>query len=1075
MNSGFQCCRFFLRLPAMLFVLFAALCAHGQTELGTIRGVVMDQSGAILPHVQVTLTNQETNTPQTVLSNSEGAYEFSFLPVGTYRLEVANTGFEKFVAKDILIRAREIRRVDSKLTIGTVGSEVTVEAGTATIATEGGQISAGFDNKQFVDSPMSQQTFFPQTLMTTLPLVQSQNGNVNLRFAGQGPTQIAENMDGMPNDGANNLVQNMDDFEDLQVVPAQNSAEFSRIGEFSMASRRGSNRWHGRVTYDLANSWFNATPYFNTTKPPFKEHRGTASVSGPIVRDKLFFYAAYNLDLIPASTYYQRNVPITPFRSGNFSSISTPLKNPFGVTGATFAGNQLTGINPVSQKVQDLYIPTPTTTGSNNNYQFLHPFPTDLMKWNGVTGRVDYNLTKNDQVFARFINRITPYILAGSFKQLGTWTRTRNSSSLVGNETHIFSPKVVSSLEFGWSRDYIIDGQTTHGITPTLAPAAISAIGLQGVNPQNFNVMGFPTMSINGFQTLTQNVGGVNGNRNDFFGSSITTISSGKHVIRTGAQLRYFHDNPQLIPADTFGSFVFNGTFTGNAYADFLLGLPYSSTRSNPITNRTSTAYELGIFATDTIKITPKLTADIGLRWELFPSGRYDDGLQYNWDPVTGNVIVTPEGLTKKKAFYPPGINVVAGNPFPNANLTNLRPRVGAAYRISDKFVVRGGIGVYTEALGNLYRLQGGGPFAVSETYINSIVGQTATTPGTPQFSFPNPFAASNTNAVPPSQSVVGYPTDTKQGTITQFSLTVEKELPYRIGSRVSYVGSRSAGMNYNLEINKPAPSTTPFTAASRPYRQFVSAQQVMNDGQASYDALQFELIRRTKGVVVEAHYTLSNSMYDFGNLQNPYNHYLWNRDAYNARNRFVLSTSYDLPFGRGRAHFSNAPRWADAVIGGWQTTFVEYLQSGQYFSPSFSGSDPSGTNTSGGLPDRIGNGNLPRGQRSATRYFDATAFAVPKLGTFGNSGINILEGPGLHLSHLSVLKRWRLVDGISAVFQANASNLLNSPHWDFPRTDIFVPTTVGRVYQLKDSGSALGGRELSGPRQLAFRLRIEF
>lgn len=1080
--------RIISRIVVCLMFLLFAVCSQAQTELGTVRGIAQDASGAIVPGAAVTLTNQETNAAKSVTSNTDGAFEFPFLPVGTYRLEVKAQGFESYVARDILIRAREVRRIDASLTVGATTSEVTVEVGAATIATEGGYIAAGFSNKQFVDSPMSQQTFFPQRFMTTLPFVQSQNGNVNLRFAGQAPSQIAQNMDGIPNDGANNLTQNMNDFEDLQVVPVLNGAEFSRIGEFSMVSRRGSNQFHGRITYDLTNSFLNARSYFNPgKKPPYKEHRGVANFSGPIIKDKLFFYGAYNLDRIPSASYYTRVVPTTAFRNGDFSALATPLKNPF--TGGTYAGNQLTGINATSLKIQNTYIPEPNTSVTGANYQFQHPFPTDLLKWDGFHTRIDWKSNPNNLVFGRFINRLTPYVLAGAFKGLGTWTRMRNSSQLMVNDTWTMSPRLVTSVEFGWTRDIIRDGDTISGVTPTNAADAISTIGLQGVNPQNFNVMGFPTMAITGYQTLSEPVGGLNQNRNDLFYSVISTYAKGKHVIKGGAQLRTFRDHPQAIPTDVFGSFTFNGSFTGNAYADFLLGLPFTSQRNqNALTNRTSTAYELGVFLADTFKVSPKLTLDYGLRWETFSPANYKDGLQYNYDPATGNVIIPTIGIPFKSSLYNSNINVVAGNPYTKADLWNFRPRVGVSYRLNGKTFVRGGIGSYTEALGNLYRLQGTGPFAVSQTYTNTFAS------GVPQFTFPNPFPATGTGAAVPSQSVIGYPSRTDQGTILQYTASVERELGNRFGLRISYAGSRSMGMNYLLETNKPKAQTKVFAASDRPRAQFVSTQVYMNDGNAKYDAGNIMINRRTTHTIVEAHYTFAQSTYDYGNLQDPYNHYQWNKDAYNSRHRFVLSTSYDLPFGRGRSFGSKAPGWVDAVIGGWQTTFVQFLQSGQYFTPTFSGSDPSGTNTSGGIPDRIGNGNLARGQRSASRYFDTTAFVCPggsynsngtmvcpatPIGRYGNSGVNIIEGPGWHVSHLSALKKWKIYDRLTTTFQANVSNLFNSPHWDFPYANVSVTSgasQAGKVYQIKDAASnALGGQENAGPRQVSFRLRVEF
>ncbi len=1071
-----KACRFRMFAMAAL-ALLACAAAFAQNDLATIRGVVSDQSGAVIPGARVTLVNLETNASREAGANEQGEFEFPFVVQGAYRLTVTAGGFKSFVADNIVIRAREERRVDAKLEIGAVGSEVTVTAGTAVIATEGSQITDGFTNRQFVNSPLSTQTFFPQGFMSTLPYVQTQNGNVALHFAGQPAPQIAENMDGMTNDTANNLTQNMNDFQDLQAIPVNNSAEYSRVGQFTMVSKGGSNEFHGRAYYDLSNSFLNAKSFFAPVKVPWKEHRAGASLSGPIIRNKLFFYFGYTMDRIPASTYYARNAPTAKMRSGDFSDYLTQanpvvIKDP--LTGQPFPGNVIPSsrLNPVSLAIQNNYIPSPNRGAANStfqNYGFVWPYPTDLFKWNGVTPRIDYVIGSKDQLFGRFINRLTPYILAGEYPNLGSWTSDRNSSQTVINETHIFSPTIVNSFQWGWSRDYQFSGGTINGFTPTKANAAISAIGLQGVNPQNFNVMGFPTIAITGVDTLSQPVGGVAGDRNDQQYSNETTWSISRHVIKFGGALRHFRNYADNIPADTFGNFTFNGSLSDIGYADFLLGLPYSSVRANPIVDRTETAYELGLFVQDTFKVTKRLTLDLGIRWEYFAPARYTDNLQYNWDPATGDVIVPQAALNKVSALYPNTIAVTAGNPYPNPAKGNLRPRLGAAYRVTDTFVVRGGYGVYSEAPGNLYGVPTGGPFGISETYFNTI------TNGQPLLSFPNPFPSSLALSTIPSQSVTGYPKNYTNGMIQQFNVSLERQFKYGFGGRLSYAGSRSSGLNYLLQLNKPQPSLIPFNASRRPYSQFVGASFDENDGKGKYDSLQVEIQKRSGGLILDAHYTLSNNLLNYLDLENPYNHLMWNRDPYNARNSFVGTAAYDLPFGRDRTYMSNAPRAVNAVLGDWQLSWITYLQSGQYFSPSFSGSDPSNTNTSGGLPNCIANGNLPSGQRSPDRWFNPSAFTVPLPGTFGNCGVDVLEGPGLKLHHLSAAKQFAITERVRFILQTNITNLFNTPHFDFPYANISVPSQVARVYQLRDSGGTPGGREMSGPRQVEFRFRVEF
>ena len=375
---------------------------------------------------------------------------------------------------------------------------------------------------------------------------------------------------------------------------------------------------------------------------------------------------------------------------------------------------------------------------------------------------------------------------------------------------------------------------------------------------------------------------------------------------------------------------------------------------------------------------------------------------------------------------------MVAGNPYPNPTKGNLRPRLGVAYRISDVFVVRGGYGIYSEAPGNLYGVPTGGPFGIGETYFNTI------TNGAPLLSFPNPFPSSLALSTIPSQSVIGYPKDFKNGMIQQFNVTLEREFKGGFGGRLSYVGSRSSGLNYLLPINKPQPSLTPFTASRRPYPQFVSVSLDENDGKGKYDSVQVAVQKRSGGLILDAHYTLSNNLLNYLNLENPYNHLMWNRDAYNARHSFVATAAYDLPFGKSRAHMSHAPRLVNAVLGEWQISWISYFQSGQYFSPSYSGSDPSNTNTSGGLPNCIADGNLPNNQRSPNRWFNPSAFTVPTPGTFGNCGVDILEGPGLKLHHLSAAKQFAITERVHFILPNATSRICSTRRISISRSPIF-------------------------------------
>ncbi|MBK9168496.1 MAG: carboxypeptidase regulatory-like domain-containing protein [Bryobacterales bacterium] len=1052
-----------------------AMCpfaSHAQTDQATLRGNALDQTGAAIPDVTVTLVSAATGVTRTTKTNATGIYELPYIVPGTYRLTAEAPGFKTFVATDIAMSARETRRLDISLELGTVGTEVTVSAGAAVIATEGSQIAGGFEQTAYVNSPLS-QSFFPQAYMTTLPNIQTNNGGWGLRFAGQPSNQTVQAMDGVPNDGVLNLVNNMQDFEELQVVAVNNSAEYSRVANFTMAGRQGTNEFHGRVYYDVTNSALNARKFFDPRRIPFKQHQGGLNVHGPVIKNKTFFYFGYSLTRIPSTTFFNRNTAPDAFRDGDFSLLqrqTNPVQLRDPLSGQPFANNQLprSRFNPLSQRVQDNYIPRPNQGGPDlrqNNYGFTHPWPTDILKWDSVTTRIDHNFGEKNQLFGRFINRLTPYVLAGTFPNVGTWTRDRDHHSIVISDTHMFTPNLINTFRWGWIKDYFIDGTTIDGFTPVTGDQVVQDIGLQGVNPQGLSQMGFPVMNIVGLTNIRQQPGGVNLDRRDFAYANSTTWTTGSHVIKFGGELRTFRDFNGGVPEGNYGSFQFNGSLSGEAYADFLLGFPFQSTRLDPFINRTRNASELGLYITDTYKVSRKLTLDYGLRWDFFGASKYKDQRQFNWDRATGDIIVPQEVLGNISPLYPSNINIRAGNPVPESARDNIRPRIGVAYRLRDDFVLRGGFGAYTETLGNFARIQTGGPFQIAETYFNSI------TNGRPELSFPNPFPTTLAGAAIPSQSTNGFPDRTDNGVIYQFNVSLEKQFG-SLGTRASYIGSRSRGLNFDMMINKPEASTIAFTQARRPFNQFVNINYAFNDGRSNYDSFQIELTKKAGQFTFNGHYTLASNMSDFLNRQDPYNYKFWNRDDFTSRNRVVVTTTWDIPVGKGKQFLTDAPRGVDLLLGGWQLSTISYFQSGAFFSPAFTGADPSRTNTFGGLPDRIGDGNLSRDERTIERWFDASAFVAPPVGRFGNSGVNILEGPGLNLHHLSAIKSFAITERVSFNFQAMFSDVFNRPHFGFPNSNITVPAQVGRIGAIRDG---TGGRERSGGREVLGRFRIDF
>lgn len=1049
-------------------VLGVGFPGYGQLQLSTIRGTVTDASSAAVVGAAVTVTDVKTNAvSRRAQVDNAGNFEFPDLVAGVYRVTVESPGFKAFVADNVVVEGSQIRRVDVRLEVGQIAERITVEAGVTPITTDSAQITSGVKRQVYDESPMV-RNYYPHSLLATLPGVESQGSGWNMNINGQPPAQIALGMDGVTNDGTVNLVNRLD-FSELTVTGVNNAAEQPRVGNYNMISKRGDNGYHGEAYFTHFNSALNARNFFDPVKPATKEHRGQLAFSGPIIKNKTFFYVSYFYLKIPAGVFLQRNVANLALRGGNFSQLSQVVRDP--TTGQPFAGNQIPAsrINPTSAKIQEDFLPRPNMgapTDLVNNFGYIHPFPSDLFEARYPQVRFDHNFSEKNSIYGRWIRRRTPYVLSSQLPQF-VWTRFRSHDHWVINDTHVFSPRLVNSFRFGLKRDYIKDGDEIAGVKPLEASETIQKMGLQGVNqPGLKNVQGAPTLAITGFTGFSMPGGGVVNDNNLASYADSLTWSVGRHVLKMGFELKTVQEFLGSIPDPTFGNFNFNGSITGHAYADFLLGTPFTSSRLSPLVNRDRREKEFGMYVQDSFKVTQKLNIDYGLRWDYFTAPRFDDGLQYAWDKASGNIIIPDSAASKVSPLYPRNIGIVTGNVLPRPDRKNIRPRFGFAYRLSDKSVIRGGYGIFTETIGYFSRLQGVGPFQISETYINQA------TPGQPLLSFPNPYPTSLASASIPSQSIAAFPLQTDNGSIHQFNLTVEQQVG-DLGFRLSYIGSRSRGLNYNLAINKPQPSLTTFTQARRPYPQFIGVTEAQNDGRSNFNSLQFEVQRKVgKLITFDAHYTLQSHVSDFLNLENPYNRRFWNREAFSARHRFVFQSVINLPVGKGQPFLASIPTALDQVIGGWRLTTISQLTSGQFFSPSFAGADPSNTNTVGGLPDRICDGNLPRGERNISRWFDPKCFVVPAPGRFGNSGVNVLKRPGYLLHHLTVAKDFKLSERFKLEFVTSVANLFNQGVFNPPISNISTAGT-GQIT------SILVGADLSiegtRAREIGMTLRLRW
>ena len=1064
----------------LLIAVVALIYPHpavAQTSLSTVRGTVTDQSGAVVPGVQIKLQDMTTNiVVRSVVTDAHGNYEMADVNAGHYQLTASQTGFATYTETDIFLASNETKRVDAVLHIGSTTTQVTVSGAAKVIQTEGGNIGAVFTAQQYKVLPIPANSYSsPLAVLATMPLFQFDKENAyNPTLGGQGGNQFNMSMDGVLEENVNTQTVNMEDAAEVRVLGVDNSAEYSRIATYNVVTKRGTDKFHGFLEYYLRNSALGARGFFDTTKQPIIYNTITAEASGPLGH-RTYFYGMWNLERVSQHTSYLTTVPTDLMRTGDFSQLlsqspASVITNP--ATGAPYPGNiippsQLNSspASAVALALQNNYVPKANLGGPNalfNNFQFVWPYPGDQYDAGVYVGRIDHTFSDKDSMYGRFSSYFPKYILAGTYPDLG-YSRTRTSYSWAVNETHIFSPNLLNSFQFGGNYDWDENGEPLNGFKPINGDAAVSTIGLQGVNPTNLSGMGFPDMNIDGLPLMNlPDVGGTEVPGKNYSYTDDLTWVKGRHVAKFGAQIRTYYYWSGQIPDQTYGSFTFDGRFSSYPYADFLLGLPATSTRLTPIVDRSQRAYEMGYYATDTFKVNRRLTLTYGLRWDYFGSPTFGDGLQYNWDPATGNIIVSQAALAKVSPLYPSNIKVVAGQAVPSPDGTNFVPRLSAAYMIDKNTVIRGGYGIFNEFLGpfTLSGSQGKGPFELSETYTNALQS------GQPIFSFPDPFPG--TGGQVPSQSPTGFPQQTKNGIIQQWNLSVERQIG-SMGLRVSYIGSKGSSLNYFINTDMPQPSLTPFSTSLLPYPQFVSTSYQRNNGSSEYNALSVEAKRRVGELTFDWNWAWANNLDTMENLQNPYAPLEWSHDSLTTHHNVVLNTMWDIPVGKGRRFGSKLPGAVDQVIGGWSLYWISYFETGQWFSPAFSGSDPSNTNTYSSIPDRICNGNYSPGNRSINGWFNTSCFAVPPNGRFGNSGVNILEGPGLDNQSMSLNKTFPVTERLHLEFSAMISNVFNHPNFLNPTSnDVTVPG-AGVISSTPDYYSAVK----AGPRLVEGRLRI--
>ncbi len=1070
--------------------------AAGQTTFGTITGIVTDPSGAVVPGAKVSITNEHEGTVRQITTGSTGVYTAPNLAVGSYRLQVSAAGFATYEASGLTLSSNQVLNADVHLALTQSGTTVEVSASGAAISTETSNISNLKTSRDLQELPLisrhgGDQGFYTYVLQN--PGVNSMPGNSLNNVQGvRQQTGVLPTMDGIAvmayPIGPGPVQPSLEGVQEVNVQLANTPAEFATPANFAVVTKSGSNEFHGSAFWDYNGSRLNARDFFSPAAPFRVYHDFGGSFGGPIRKDKTFFFGDYEGSREAANVVVTGTTPLPAWRSGDFSGLKTPIIDP--LTGAQFPGNQVPAsrIAPVSQKVQNFFYPLPNFGPpglQSGNWRGQFPGQTGFTHFDDFGVRVDQNFSNGDKVYARVSYRRLPLTAREAvLPPIGQRDQLRGARSAVASWTHLFSPAVLNEFRTGFTR------QRNYYYPDLVGSDILQQVGIQGVtttgihNVPAFNITGITTTDQPNSQALTLDT--------NFEWTDNLSWTRGRHAMKFGFDAIRDQLGGYNYPNSMYGTYNFNGTYTGFGYADFLLGIPQTTQLSIPTPPRYLRGTTWSLYAQDQFKVNQRLTLNYGLRYELL--GPYYDryGSIANFDPTTGAFVLPDAGVSNVNPFYPKNIPLLAASKagFPDQALVrypkaNFYPRVGAAYKPfgDDKTVIRAGYGIYGNLVyGSLARGLGGGPFSGSTTYTNAL------TNGVPLFSFPYPFLPTGTTA---TQNAFGVNPNLSTPYTEQWNLTVERQ----VGSaalRLSYLGTHSAELIYARNLNQPPPSTIPFTNSRRPYPIFNTITYYDNGGNQRYNALQATIARNFGSqLTFNAGYTWAKDLTDTqeGTFSGPTIQNQFDRRAEYGNNlltpthRVYGYAIWHIPVGKGH-RILNRGGLVEAVLGDWQMAWNAMAQSGQFFTPSFSGFDTSNTNTIGGRPDVVpGVSTAAAGTQSTNNWFNAGAFKIPgcpdsnpvcakpdNVGRFGNAGIGTLRGPRIANADFALSKYFPIRERLRMQFRVNMANVFNHPNFALPASNISSPATVGRI-----TSSVPATFGTVAPREIDFQLRVEF
>ncbi len=1130
-----------IRVVVCLLALFlTAATLEAQIDRGTISGTVTDPSGAAVQGATVTVTNLGTNQVVNLTTDSAGIYNARILQIGTYSVEATSKGFQKTLQTGIQLNVNQVAQVDLQLKVGSESQTTEVTAASPLLATETSSLGTVETQERIVDLPLNGRMFTQLAWLGpgTTPGSASGIGLSGSTDDNRPGIQLAVNglwafdnnflLDGVDNNGIGDgtIAVNPapDAIGEFRVEESAMKAEFGRGGAaVNAALKSGTNQFHGGLYEYMRNDALDARNYFNPDsngpKAPLHRNQFGALIGGPIIRNRTFFFADFQGSRLHEAGIDKGTVPTVAERGGDFTDIGLQIYDPLttcvvGPPTCTLGTRQLMNpsnptvipanrIDTIGQNIVNLYpLPNVTCPTPFPCQNFVY-FPVAITDGNQGDIRIDHRLTDHDQLFGHASvedhPQYNPPPLPGLAEGCcGGNYNMREQNHAVG-WSHTFGTNVLNDLRFSFLR-YAVNS------TPDDFGQNISdQVGIPNANRGNEETSGLANIGVNTYSDLGNSywIPELSADNTYQIADSVSWVR-GKHTIKLGVDYRKYQRNFYQSEA-AFGQFNFNGQFTvattGTSpqygLPDLLLGVPDYREQDGLAYKDHTRFFEFGGFVQDDFRVTPRLTLNLGLRYDLM-------------SPVGGQVGNFNLATNVVDLNFGPGSKPNAGVGYDEKDFG---PRIGFAWMpFSDlKTVVSSAFGIFYAPEGNQFNDIGENPPSLQ---YYQVPEPATTIPNTTALLIDSGFPSQLPTSKPasPSGQVKTTGSERKPPRVIEWNLSVQRELTRDIVLHVSYVGTHATGIwnNEDSNLDQPLqpldnnfssnPMVDPLLSGNygRPYYNVLPYLSVINpidypNFSVGFHGLETKLEKRfSKGLTLLASYTWSH---DIGSFQGAHTGQTQIADFPNAqrgnvdpdfRHRLTVSYTYELPFGRGKPYGAGMNAFENSVAGGWQVAGITTIRSGEHYT-AFWSSDDTNTGTSA-LPDKIHDPtdfsfNIPQqtldgcdnpGHRTLLCWYNPAAFVQPPLAPgqlsahdFGTAGDGDLVGPHQVNFDFSAFKNFKITERQNLQFRAEMFNVFNHPQFSRSNNN----PDQGGAHEGAAVTSTLGDNQ----REIQFALRYTF